>query len=135
MPVVPMFDTALCHIKMSDYRLLQSMAQEVIGGRDTPFRVHATEHTIVVHIVWAWPWGNTPDTQLRSWIDERLAEGFSPEFCELVLAAAEHKCWILQLDQDGEVDEGFTVFAGDEPVAKHPLTRLNRLGQQTPAIS
>ncbi|MBO6895128.1 MAG: hypothetical protein JJ866_24540 [Roseibium sp.] len=132
MPVVAMFDTALCHIKMSDYHLLQSMARDVSNGLETPFRVHATEHTIVVHIVWAWPWGTNPDAQQRSWIEERFAEGFSPEFCELVLAAAEHNCWILQLDQDGEVDGGFTVFSDDEPAKTYPLKRLSRLGHEIP---
>lgn len=122
-----MFDTAFCHIKLTDYHLLQGMARDVFHGDDTPFRVHATEHTIVIYIVWAWPWGDDLDAQQRGWIEERLAEGFSREFCELVLAAAEHECWILQLDQDADEDEGFTTFHGDEPVISCPLTRLERI--------
>ncbi|MBO0343907.1 hypothetical protein J0X15_01630 [Roseibium sp. CAU 1637] len=127
MPVVSMFDTAFCHIKMSDYHLLQDMAHDVFDGKETSFRVHATEHTIVIYMVWAWPWGDDPDTQQRGWIKERLAEGFSREFCELVLAAAERECWILQLDQDAEEDEGFTTFDGDDALFSCAPLRLERL--------
>ncbi len=106
---------------------LQNMARDVFQGEETPFRVHATEHTIVIYMVWAWPWGEDPDAQQRSWIEERLSEGFSPEFCELVLAAAEHECWILQLDQDADEDDGFTVFNGDEVIERYTLHRLDQL--------
>lgn len=127
-----MFDTALCHIKMSDYDLLQKMANDVLNRRETEFRVHATEHTIVIYMVWAWPRARNPDAQQRSWIEERVSEGFSREFCELLLAAAEHECWILQLDQDAEIDEGFTVFSGDEVEVAYPLMRLERIMSTAP---
>ncbi|MEL7482330.1 MAG: hypothetical protein AAGJ29_12300 [Pseudomonadota bacterium] len=132
MPVVSMFDTALCHIKMSDYDLLQKMANDIFNGKETEFRVHATEHTIVIYMVWAWPRARNPDAQQRSWVEERVSEGFSREFCELLLAAAEHECWILQLDQDAEEDEGFTMFDGDEPVITFPLRRLERIMSTAP---
>lgn len=122
-----MFDTALCHIKMSDYDLLQEMSSDVFNGKETEFRVHATKHTIVIYMVWAWPWGRNQDAQQKNWVEERVSEGFSKEFCELLLAAAEHECWILQLDQDAEIDEGFTVFSGDEVKIGYPLTRLERI--------
>eukprot|EP00903_Cladosiphon_okamuranus_P002026 g2024.t1 len=58
---------------------------------------------------------------------QRLAEGLSYEFCELVLVAAEQKCGILQLDQDAEEDEGFTTFDGNEPVITFPQFRSERI--------
>ncbi|MCV0428571.1 MAG: hypothetical protein K5905_24200 [Roseibium sp.] len=127
MPVVSMFDTSFCHIRMSDYHLLQHMARSLFHGEETPFRVHATEHTIVIHMVWAWPWGDDPDAWQRGWIEERLHEGFSRKFCELLLAASEHECRILQLDQDADEDDGFTIFDGDEVVERRPMSRLQRI--------
>ncbi|MBO6509024.1 MAG: hypothetical protein JJ979_11210 [Roseibium sp.] len=131
MPVVQMLDTSLSHISMNDYHLLQAMAREAETGEHPEFRVHATVVTIVINVVWAWPWGAHPRVQQRVCILERLKEGFSPEFCELVLAAAEQKCGLIQLDQDAEEDEGFSVFSGNVVIDRRPTRRLDRLINKT----
>ncbi|MES0881781.1 hypothetical protein [Roseibium sp. SCP14] len=134
MPIVQMLDTSLSHISMNDYHLLQAMAREVEAGEHPEFRVHATEVTIVIYVVWAWPWGARPKVQQKDCILERLDEGFSPEFCELVLAAAELKCWLIQLDQDADEDEGFSVFSGDKVIERRPTSRLEGLISNTSNI-
>ena len=74
----------------------------------------------------AWPWDPCPRLQQSGCIPKRLKEGFSPEFCELVLAAAEQKCGLIQLDQDTEEDGGFSVFSGNVVIDHRPKRRLDQ---------
>ena len=122
---VPVVTAALYHISSTDCSLLQAMARDAEDGKYSEFRVQATEAAIVVDVGWLWPWRPNGKHDHLNAIWRRLDEGFSREFCDIILAAAEKKCWLVKFEPTSDQNEEFTVFSGDEVTIRRTTNRLD----------
>lgn len=95
---VPVFTAALYHISATDSRLLQEMARDAENGRYTEFRVQEIEAAIVIDMACLWPWRPYGKHDHLNAIWRRLDGGHSRELCEIILVAADRKCWLVKFE-------------------------------------